>query len=155
MIIKYFLCQHCVSSYRYYNFYLAQMSEKDPLQCDLLLPGSESSRFACEKIFDLSKIARDGRYYLKEKPLPTARLLIRRGISAIKDKIPRVARIWRILTGFDDWRQNTLPELSEEECEASEYMIYVILDLKRYRTLYVGQTIQRLDKRISDHIRNM
>ena len=34
-------------------------------------------------------------------------------------------------------------------------MIYVILDLKRYRTLYVGQTIQRLDKRISDHIRNM
>ena len=69
------------------------MSAREPLQCDLKLPGSESSRFAHEKIFDLSKIAREGRYYLKEKPLPTAQLLISRGILAIKNKIRRVAGI--------------------------------------------------------------
>jgi hypothetical protein len=34
-------------------------------------------------------------------------------------------------------------------------VIYLILDLKKRNIRYIGQTTQRLDKRISDHIRNM
>ena len=34
-------------------------------------------------------------------------------------------------------------------------VIYLIFDLKIRNIRYVGQTCQRLEKRISDHIRNM
>ena len=34
-------------------------------------------------------------------------------------------------------------------------LIYIIFDDKNYRLIYVGQTIQTLEKRISDHVRNM
>ena len=34
-------------------------------------------------------------------------------------------------------------------------LIYLIFDEKRYRTIYIGQTTQTLEKRIRDHIRKM
>lgn len=53
-------------------------------QKDLKIPGAENSPYAPKKIFHLSKIARDGPNKIKDKPLQTARLLIKRGIAAIE-----------------------------------------------------------------------
>ena len=62
-------------------------------QKDLKIPGAEKSPYAPKKIFHLSKIARDGPNKLKDKPLPTARLLIKRGIAAIEVGLGRASEI--------------------------------------------------------------
>ena len=62
-------------------------------QKDLKIPGAEKSPYAPKKIFHLSKIARDGPNKLKDKPLPTARLLIKRGIAAIEVGLDRVYEV--------------------------------------------------------------
>ena len=75
------------------------------LQVDGVPPGAESTRYAPERIFDLSKIAHDGPKVLLTDPLPTARLLISRGLSAIREnKNNRIGKIWRRLSGHDHWR---------------------------------------------------
>ena len=45
---------------------------------------TEYARYAPEKIFLMTKIARTGPKLLKEQPLPVARLLISRGLSALR-----------------------------------------------------------------------
>ena len=45
--------------------------------------------------------------------------------------------------------------MSTEECCKVKNLIYLIFDESRHSTIYVGQTIQKLEKRISDHVRNM
>ena len=62
-------------------------------QKDLKIPGADKTPYAPRKIFYLSKIARDGENRLKDKPLPTARFLIKRGIAAIEVGLGRVYEV--------------------------------------------------------------
>ena len=48
-----------------------------------------------------------------------------------------------------------MPNIPLAECYKLKNIIYIIFDDKNYKLIYVGQTIQTLEKRISDHIRNM
>ena len=62
-------------------------------QKNLKHPGAERTPYAPTNIFKLSKIARDGLNKLKDKPLPTARTLVKRGLRAIKISDTRVSKI--------------------------------------------------------------
>ena len=61
-----------------------------------------ATRYASERIFDFRKIARAGPAVLKDDPLPTARLLIKRGLTALYNGNTRARKIWRCITGHDD-----------------------------------------------------
>ena len=59
------------------------------------------------------------------------------------------------MTGYEKWRTKQFPALTAEDGYALQNVIYVIYDRKVVGTIHVGQTSQRLDKRISDHVRKM
>ena len=63
---------------------------------------STTARYASERIFDFRKIARTGPAVLQDDALPTARLLIKRGLTALKQRNRRVMKIWKRITGLDD-----------------------------------------------------
>ena len=96
----------------------------------------------------------DNNTKILEKPLIVARQAITKGILDLKHKTGRVHKIWRIRTGKDDWWHTTLPKLTIDTILKLQNIVYVILDVKTINILYVGHTTQRMEKRISDHIRN-
>ena len=118
-------------------------------------PNKTGSRFAPRPIFDYSKIPNTGIKICGDQPLPAARKMITRGLNAVKERNTIMMRLWRRLTGLDTWRWSVLPTLNEEDCFQLRNTIYLILDLKKPSIRYIGHTTQRLDKRLSDHIRNM
>ena len=124
-------------------------------QCDLKSPKDSTTVHTPGRIFDITKIPRNGPTVLKDPPLETARLLIRRGLSALNNENSRAIKLWKCLTGLDEWRFLKLPNIPLAECYKLKNIIYIIFDDKNYKLIYVGQTIQTLEKRISDHIRNM
>ena len=63
---------------------------------------STTARYASERIFDFRKIARTGPAVLQDDALPTARLLIKRGLTALRQRNRRVMKIWKRITGLDD-----------------------------------------------------
>ena len=69
------------------------------VQVDLGEPGSMMTMYAPGRIFDTSKIPRDGPLILREAPLQMARVIIKKGLLALKNKNPRVLKIWKHLTG--------------------------------------------------------
>ena len=131
------------------------MSRGFSSQCELKNPKDSTTMYAPGRIFDMTKIPQNGPAILKDPPLKVARLLIERGLSALHKENSRALKLWRCLTGFDDWRLTRLPKIPLLECCTLRNLIYIIFDDKRYSVIYVGQTIQKLEKRISDHIRNM
>ena len=68
-------------------------------QCDLGDPGSMMTMYAPGRIFDITKIPRDRPLILREPPLQTAKLIIKKGLLALRNKNPRVLKIWKHLTG--------------------------------------------------------
>ena len=71
-------------------------------QKNLKHPRAERTPYAPTKIFKLSRIARDGLNKMTDKPLPTARKVIKRGLLAVKIGNTRVSKIWKIDSGLDD-----------------------------------------------------
>ena len=124
-------------------------------QCDLSCPGDTATIYAPGRIFDSTKIPRDGPTVLQDPPLKAARFVIRKGLSALNSKNSRAVKLWKRLTGHDEWRFTKLPTMSVEDCCIMKNLIYLIFDTERHRITYVGQTTQTLEKRISDHIRKM
>ena len=61
----------------------------------------EYTRYAPERLFQMSKVARSGPKALREKPLATARKLISRGLTALSNDRSRIAKIWKRLSGHD------------------------------------------------------
>ena len=114
------------------------MSRGFSSQCDFKNPKDSTTFYAPGRIFDVTKIPRYGSAILKDPPLKVARLLIQRGLSALHNE-----------------NSTRLPNIPLKECCTLKNLIYIIFDDKRYSVIYVGQTIQKLEKRISDHIRNM
>ena len=131
------------------------MSRISSSQCDFKSPNDSTTVHTPGRIFDITKIPRSGPAVLKDPPLKTARLLIQRGLSALNNEHSRATKIWKCLTGLDEWRFLKLPNIPLAECYKLKNLIYIIFDDKNYRLIYVGQTIQTLEKRISDHVRNM
>ena len=123
--------------------------------CDLNRQRDSTTLHASGRIFDVTKIARSGPAVLKEPPLETARLLIRRGLSALHDENSRALKLWKCLTGHDEWRFTKRPHTPLAECYTLRNLIYIIFNDKNYGFIYDGQTIKMLEKRISDHVRNM
>ena len=124
-------------------------------QCDFKNPKDSTTIYAPGRIFDVTKLPQNGPAVLKDPPLKVARLLIQRGLSALHNENSRAVKLWKCLTGFDDWRLTRVPCIPLTKCCTLKNLIYIIFDDKRYGIIYVGQTIQKLEKRISDHVRNM
>ena len=62
-------------------------------QCDLSCPGDATTIYAPGRIFDSAKIPRDGPTVLQDTPLKAARLVIGRGLSALKMKNSRTVKL--------------------------------------------------------------
>ena len=137
------------------NFFLVKMSRVFSSQCDGKNPKDSKTIHAPGRIFYVNRIPQSGPRVLKDPPLEVARLLIRRGLSALHNQNSRAVKLWKCLTGHDDWRFLKLPTITLEDCYTLKNVIYLIFDDKNYNLIYVGQTIQKLEKRISDHVRNM
>ena len=61
----------------------------------------ETTRYTPERLFDMSKIARAGPKLLKGELLSVARILISRGVTAVRDDKSRIGKIWKRLSGHD------------------------------------------------------
>ena len=72
-------------------------------QQDLPEAKCASTRYATRKtLFNPAHIPRAGPLILKEPPLPTARMLISRGIKAIqRNSEKRISNVWKTTTGLD------------------------------------------------------
>ena len=74
------------------------MSISKKLDC---ISDNTSTKFAPRPIFDYRKIPRVGSKVLSEKPLPTARKVIARGLLALKNEDALLMKLWIRLTGLD------------------------------------------------------
>ena len=79
-------------------------------------------------LFDMRKIANGWPELLKEEPLHRARKMICQGIADLKEPNTRASRLWKQITGFEQWRTKYFPTLTAEDCDALQYIIYVIYD---------------------------